>query len=185
MTRPGTMVLVAVAAIGVGCTTSSRSANPAPVATAPPAPADTAKTSGSQATTLCPMDVPGAHVAAADTADGEALTFTTGTSQPEARDQLRRSVRAMADAINGGQATGATASGGAGGASTGSTGSADASSEPMPAQTLPASHASVDDTGEGIRLTVTPNDPADLARLQGVMRTRVDQMLKSGTCASP
>jgi len=182
MTRAGMMVVAAVAVIGAGCATSSRSAYQTP----PPATSADTKTSGAQATTLCPMDVPGAHIATADTPDGEALTFTTSASQPEVRDQLREAVRAMADKLNGESGSAAAdaerSAPAAGATSTGSTGSADASSTTMHSPTLPASHSSVEDVGEGIRLTVTPDDPADLDRLRSELRMRVDRMLQSGTC---
>lgn len=108
------------------------------------------------------MSVPGTQVYAADTSNGEALTFTT-TSGPEPRAELRVRVHAMANFHNqrhagtgGGQAVGAAMS--------------------MP----PPSRAWVEEVEDGARISMTPNDPADLQKLQSAVRMHAAHMQRHG-----
>jgi hypothetical protein len=114
---------------------------------------------------LCPMAIPGTHVSAADTATGEALSFTTSPDQAAA---LREKVHAMADMHNRHHASGdATPHGGTGGGMAGME---------MP----PPSRAAVEDLPDGARITVTPNAPADLQKLQTTIRSHAEQLEQHG-----
>ncbi len=129
------------------------------------------------------MSVPGTQVAAADTPDGEAVSFTT---TPDRVEELRARVHAMADVHNrrhagameehGGMHGGMMGGGMTGGM--GSSGEAADQTSTMP----PPSRAAVEDVQSGARLVVTPNDPADLERLRSVVRMRAQHMQESGTC---
>lgn len=166
---------LALAFAALGCS-SSRSAErtgpaPQPVATAAPAPARAGMMD------VCPMAVPGTTVSAADTPQGEALTFVTSPGQV---DDLRRRVRAMADMHNEHHA-GAHAGmqGGMGqGGTMGGTGEGGMDGMKMP----PPSRASAEDTEGGARLTVVPEDPAQVDQLRSTVRTHAERMQQDG-CA--
>jgi len=106
---------------------------------------------------MCPMSVPGTQVYAADTANGEALTFTAAPAQVA---ELRIRVHAMANMHNqhhgdlGGQGTGAT--------------------KPPP------SSAWVEDVENGARIAMTPTDPADLLKLQSAVRMHAAHLQQHG-----
>ena len=109
---------------------------------------------------MCPMSVPGTQVYAADTANGEALTFTTA---PDQTAELRIRVHAMANMHN-------QRHGGAGG------GPAMMEGMPMP----PPSRAWVEDVQNGARISLTPNDPADLEKLRSAARMHATHMQQHG-----
>jgi len=142
--KPGPDVLVLLSALVIlsACVSSSQAAKP-------PEP------SGMMA--MCPMTVPGTQVYAADTANGEALTFTTAPAQVA---ELRIRVHAMANMHNqhhgdlGGQGTGAT--------------------KPPP------SSAWVEDVENGARIAMTPTDPADLLKLQSAVRMHAAHLQQHG-----
>jgi hypothetical protein len=126
---------------------------------------------------MCPMSVPGTKVSASDTASGEALTFTTTPDQAAA---LREKVHAMADMHNRHHSSGEAGHGGMmgggmmGGSMEGMNGGM--GGMPMP----PPSRAAVEDLPDGARIVVTPNDPADLTRLQSTIRSHAEQMQQHG-----
>ncbi|BDG05185.1 hypothetical protein AMOR_41810 [Anaeromyxobacter oryzae] len=116
------------------------------------------------------MDVPGTKVSAADTASGEALTFTTTTDQAAA---LRARVHAMADMHNLHHASGEA-------------GHAPMAGGGRPGMTMPPpSRAAVEDLPDGARIEVTPNDPADVQRLQAAVREHAAQMQEHGCGMMP
>lgn len=128
---------------------------------------------------VCPMAVPGVQLSAADTQDGEAVTFTTSADRMA---DLRARVHAMADMHNrhhqageGGMHHGNHGDA-MGGGSTGSGGDSHAMMMPPP------SRAAVEDVAGGARLVVTPNDPADLEPLRAAVRTHAEHMRQTGTC---
>jgi hypothetical protein len=149
-----------------GSANATRAQASAPVSAAAPAPGGMAG--------MCPMAVPGTKVAAVDTTSGEALTFTTTPDQAAA---LREKVHAMAQMHNRHHATGdaghASMPGMGGGPGPGMR-----SEGGM--QMPPPSQAAVEDLPEGARLLVTPNDPADLERLQATVRMHAEHMQQHG-----
>src|SRR5512140_625918 len=169
MTR-ALLVPVVLAFTSTACMHAGRAA---PAATSQPAvapgPSSGAPMVGGMAG-MCPMSVPGTKVSAADTATGEALTFTTTPDQAAA---LREKVHAMADMHNRHHASGAAEHGSmmGGGMAGGSMGGME-----MP----PPSRATVEDLPEGARIVVTPNDPADLQRLQSTVRSHAEHMQQDG-----
>jgi hypothetical protein len=188
-----TRMLVVVSALsvaGAGCMHAGHAASAAQPATASPAPAGMSGMPGMAE--MCPMNVPGTQVSAADVADGEALTFTTAAENAAA---LREKVHAMAEMHNrhhaegegshGGMQHGGMGQGGTGGMGTmggmggmGGMGHGDMGGMQMP----PPSRASVEDLPNGARITVTPNDAADLQRLQSTIRAHAEHMQQHG-CA--
>jgi hypothetical protein len=130
-----------------------------PAATAPP-------DQGMMA--MCPMTVPGTQVYAADTANGEALTFTTAPAQAA---ELRIRVHAMGNMHN--QRHGGMGGGQAMGGMMGSM--------IMP----PPSRAWVEDVENGARISMTPNDPADLQKLQSAVRMHATHMQQHGCRMGP
>jgi hypothetical protein len=128
----------------------------------------------------CPMEVPGTQVSAADTQDGEAVTFITS---PDHEADLRSRVHAMADMHNehhqgGGMDHGGMHGSGSMGRDTSTGSGAMGHMETMP----PPSRASVQDVPGGARLVVTPSDPGDLERLQSVVRTHAQHMSETHAC---
>ena len=143
-----------------GCAHSS-SAKPA----APPAAsAQTPKPYGNKMMAMCPMDIPGARVSATDTADGETLTFTANDQAAE----LRSRVHAMAEMHNRHHAAGEHGTMMGGGKAGG----------PM----MPPSHVTVADLDDGASITVTPDAPADLQKVQTMVRMHAERMQQNG-CA--
>jgi hypothetical protein len=177
-----------LALAGTACTHAGRTA---PDSAAQPATATPSATAQSGMAGMCPMDVPGTRVSAAETATGEALTFTTTPDQAPA---LRERVHAMAamhnrhhtgDAghggmggMHGGTMGGDAAHGGHSGTAEGGMKGAGMEGMQMP----PPSRAAVEDLPDGARILVTPNDPADLERLQKTVRTHAEHMQQHG-CA--
>ncbi len=131
---------------------------------------------------VCPMSVPGTKLSAADTSTGEAITFTTTPDQAAA---LREKVHAMADLHNRHHASGGADQGGMKGMHGGgmmgghaSHGGQDGMMGDM--QMPPPSRAAVEDLPDGARIIVTPNDPADLERLQTTVRMHAEHMQQHG-----
>jgi hypothetical protein len=172
-----TRMLVVVSALslaGMGCMHAGHAAGaarPAPVSRSPSGMAGMAQ--------MCPMNVPGTQVSAAEVATGEALTFTTS---PENAAALREKVHAMAEMHNRHHAGAEQGSGGMqhGAMGHGGMGGMGASGEMGGMQMPPPSRASVDDLPDGARITVTPNDPADLQRLQSTVRAHAEHMQQHG-----
>jgi hypothetical protein len=161
--RTGFAFLLPLSAIGI-LTACFHTGQPAGSATEPP------DSSGMMA--MCPMTVPGTQVYAADTANGEALTFTT--SSPDQVAELRIRVHAMANMHN--QRHGGMGGGeGMGGAGMGG------GKMMMP----PPSHAWVEDVENGARISMTPNDAADLQKLQGAVRMHAEHMQRHGCAMGP
>jgi len=118
---------------------------------------------------MCPMTVPGTQVFAADTANGEALTFTT---TPDQVTELRIRVHAMGNMHNqrhGGVGGGEGMMGGMKGGK----------------MTPPPSRAWVDDVENGARISMTPNDSADLQKLQSAVRMHAEHMQRHGCGMRP
>ena len=165
------LVPVVLLLTGTACMHAERAAPPGAggraTATAPSTGAPTER--GMAA--LCPMSVPGTKVSPAETAAGEALTFTTSPDQAAA---LREKVHAMADMHNRHHASGGEP--GHGGMGSTTAGGVETDSMQMP----PPSHAAVEDLPDGARLLVTPNDPSDLPRLQATVRMHAEHMAQHG-----
>lgn len=124
----------------------------------------------------CPMDVPGTQLAFAELPDGAAVTFTT---TPDQADLLRGRVRAMADMHNTHHAD-AAATGNGGATMGGHMGMHHHMGDMSGMQMPPPSRATVEDVPNGARLVVTPNDPADLAKLRSTVRAHAEEMQQHG-----
>jgi hypothetical protein len=184
MTRTPLFAL-ALALAGAACTHRG--------ATTPSTPqASTAATPSQDMDAMCPMNVPGTKVSAEDTATGAAFTFTTTPDQVQA---LRDRVSAMAEMHNRhhaamgehGSMQGSAGAGGMHGDAQGSAGmhgsmhggagtEGGAEGMGMPV----AARASAEDVDGGARLVLTPNDPADLPKLQSMVRAHAEHMEQSG-----
>lgn len=174
---------VALALAGAGC--SHGSASQPRATTAQPAPARAQGQTetpgemgmGGKMAGICPMTVPGTQVSAADTATGEALTFST--SSPDQVADLRRRVRAMADMHNqhamGGMHEGMHGGMMGEGMGSGQDGGMGRMAKP------PLASARVEDTDNGARLEITPDDPTQLPQLQSAVRAHAD-MMQQGSC---
>jgi len=152
-----------------GCA-HSQSAAPA----AKPAAAEQAPVPGGDMMSMCPMNVPGTQVSAADSETGETLTFTTTTTDQVA--ELRSRVHAMAEMHNRHHAAGGMMEGGMAGGTGGMMGSGEATGPAM----MPPSHATVVDLEGGASIMLTPNDPADLQKLQSEARVHAQRMQQGG-----
>jgi hypothetical protein len=118
---------------------------------------------------MCPMNVEGTHVAATDVASGEQIAFTTTGQVSELRSRVH-GMAAMHDQHHGDAGAHAgMMGGGMGGAG-----------HAMGGTIMPPSHATVLDTEAGATLILTPNDPADLARLQQAVHVHVEHLEKDG-----
>jgi hypothetical protein len=219
MTRAGAVVVVAVAALGMACmghgSQGARAGTQSQTQTqAQPQPQNpTPQAGGEHGMAMmqeCPMAVPGAQVAATDTETGEAITFTT--SSPDAVQELRDRVHAMADMHNRhmeahagmqGDAQDGSMHGDTGGemggtGREGSAGSGDGSPSPDAQgqagsgmgsgmhsgmhHRMPASRATVEEVDGGARVTVAAQNPADADQLRTAIRKHVDQMQQTGSC---
>ncbi len=173
MTR-ALLVPVVLAFAGTACMHAGRAA---PASNSQPAmatrPSSDTPMGGGMAG-MCPMSVPGTRVSATETATGEALAFTTSPDQAVA---LREKVHAMADMHNRHHASGDAGHGAMGGMmGQGGTGAGGMEGMQMP----PPSRAAVEDLPDGARILVTPNDPADLQRLQSTVRKHAEHMQQHG-----
>lgn len=151
-----TRVLLAGTAVFAFLSGCAHSPPAEPVA-APPAAQAPGRSSEMMA--MCPMDVPGTRVSVADTADGETLTFTGADQAAE----LRSRVHAMAEMHNRHHADGVREG-------------------MMGGSMMPSSHATVADLDNGASITVTPDAPADLQKVQSAVRMHAERMEQSG-CA--
>ncbi len=125
---------------------------------------------------ICPMDVPDTKVAASDTGDGEALTFTTTSGQV---DELRRRVHAMADMHNQHMAREGAARSDAAQQGTGAGDSQDMKGH-HGGHMMPGSHASVEDVDNGARVNVVPDDPAQADRVRAMVSRYAEHMQTQG-----
>jgi hypothetical protein len=100
----------------------------------------------------CPMKVPGAQVAASDTADGVALTFTTSSGDVA---ELRRRVETMAKMHSMAPGPG------------------------MHEQMIPFT-AKVEEVPNGARVLLSPKDPAKLEEFRGSVEKHVENMNNGG-----
>jgi hypothetical protein len=167
------MLPLALALAGTACMHAGH-AGMAATAQPPSAPPPSAAADqGSGMAGMCPMAVPGTHLSPMDTATGEALTFTTTPDQVPA---LREKVHAMADMHNRHHASGDAGQHGGMGGMMGGGMEGHMGGMHMP----PPSHAAVEDVPDGARIVVTPNDPADLQRLQSTIREHAQQMEQHG-----
>lgn len=122
----------------------------------------------------CPVEVPGTQVAASDTPDGAAITFTTSTGDVA---ELRRRVQAMAEMHNahlssmegGGMMHGGMMHGGM----EGETGEG--------AMAMPVARAAATDVPEGATLTFTAADAAQIELLRARVREHAE-MMRAGRC---
>ncbi len=134
---------------------------------------------------ICPMDVPGTTAAASDTADGEAITFTTTSGQV---DELRRRVHALADMHNQhmSAAPAVTAPGGAPGTTPGAAeGTGSGAGESAMAHhpdhgMMSHSRAMVEDVDNGARVSISASDPAHVDQLRSAVRAHAMQMSRAG-----
>lgn len=175
---------VALAMAGAACTHSGRASTaaasqPATGTRATAAAPDTTAPGRPMAgmAGMCPMSVPGTQVAVAETAAGEALTFTTTPDQAAA---LREKVHAMADMHNRHHSSSGEAGRGGTGGMGGMMGGGMAGGGMGGMQMPPPSRAAVEDLPDGARLVVTPNDPANLPRLQSTVRQHAEHMQQHG-----
>jgi hypothetical protein len=196
MSRTLAVLSVVVVAVGSACMGARGSRAAAPPQQAQRQTQDQTHAPGhgtGMMAAMCPMTVPGTQVAASDTPDGEAITFTTAS--PEQVTELRRRVHAMADmhdrheehagmhAMPGDASRmhdDAGPSGMGGMSGMGSAGSAERGAPPM--EMPPASRAIVEDVDGGARVLVTPEDPGELERLRSAIRSHADHMRDTGTC---
>src|SRR5512134_560868 len=106
--NPARRLLPLVALVALACShrgaSKEAATQPAPPRATAGAAAATGGTPGDMAA-MCPLDVPGTQVTAADTATGAALSFTTSATEGAA--ELRTRVRRMADMHNARHAEGA------------------------------------------------------------------------------
>lgn len=184
MTRALASLSVVVAVTGCMAGMAGHAAQPPPPTPAPQA-TETAAPGGMAAMDMqaCPMSVPGTQVAAAETPDGESITFTTS---PNWAADLRARVHGMADVHNrhhqGGGMEGTNGGmqheGMMGGGSMGPSGAGADQMAMMP----PPSRATVEDVEGGALIVVTPNDPADLDRLRSAVRMHAEHMQQTGAC---
>jgi hypothetical protein len=149
-------------------------AQPRPAATAAPP-----RTPPAGMRAMCPMDVPGTKLSAADTASGEALTFTTTPDQAATLRERVRSMVAMHDQHHAAGDSGHMEHGQ--GAMMGTGGEHGAHGAGMGGMAMPPpSRAVVEDVENGARLVVTPNDPADLQKLQSTVKSHAERMQQEG-----
>lgn len=195
MTRALASLSVALAVTGTGCMAGMMAGHAAhaPSAQATQTSEAAPGGTGGAMTHACPMAVPGTQVAAADTANGESITFTTSSDRAA---DLRARVRAMADMHNrhhagggmegmhGGMQHGATRGDGHGGMMMGggSMASSPRAGSDRMSMMPPPSRATVEDVAGGARIVVTPDVPADLDRLRSAIRMHADHMRESGKC---
>lgn len=140
----------------------------------------------------CPMMMPRVTASVADTDRGVAITFT---APPDGIEALRARVRQMA-AREGGMMGACPCrammmgDGGApmmhpmmgdGGMPMHGMMMGDAGMMPMPGMRMPPAEARAEDVESGVRLTLTPKDPADAGALRAHVRMHVEHM-KSGGC---
>jgi len=110
---------------------------------------------------MCPMGVADAQVSAVDEVDGTTLTFTTHHQVGE----LQRRVGEMAAMHNDRHHGGMVLEGAPQGRGHG-----------MDDGTMRATHVSVTNLANGASVRVTPNDPADLLKVQASIRAHADKM---------
>ena len=172
MTRRSLLTLaLALALAGAACTHRGATAS---------APQASTATAAQGMEAMCPMTVPDTKVSAEDTATGAALTFTTTPDHVQA---LREKVAAMAEMHNrhhagaGGHGD-MQGSAGAGGMHGGMHGSMHGGTGMEGG--MVAARASAEDVEGGARLVLTPNDPADLPKLQSMVRAHAEHMEQSG-----
>ena len=170
--KVSTLLMTTAASTALACMLGGAAHHAAPHATASAPQAEWSGTRG-----MCPMDVPGTKLSAADTPNGETLTFITTTADQVPA--LRERTRAMAEMHNQHHAAGAGGGmhQGQGGVMGGEHGMHDGEkSEMMP----PPSRAVVEDVENGARIVVTANDPADLRKLQSTVRMHAQHMQQQG-----
>ena len=179
-----TRIAVALVALTFVACAGSRAERAQPEAVRP-APAPTGDSPGaltgptgstrpsSPMSAVCPMDVPGTTVAAADTPEGESITFTTSSGQV---DELRRRVHALADMHN------QHMSAHAGAHPPGAPGTGSGEGDPHGAGHMmpPTSRATVDDVDNGARVSIAALDPAQAPQLRTMVRTHAEHMQQSG-----
>jgi hypothetical protein len=161
MKRP--IQLVALLAV-VGCASPRAASDQGTQHAAQSAPAGHGMPGGMAG--LCPAEVPDTRVAASDTPNGGAITFTTSAANV---DEVRRRAHAMADMHN--QHHGAAAADAPAGGQHGM----------MAGMMPPPSHAVAEDVDGGARISVTPDAPADLEKLRSTMRMHAEHM-QGGRC---
>jgi hypothetical protein len=163
------LIVPLLASTALACSHGSApQAAPAQPPHATAAPPRTASAEGS----MCPMDVPGTQLSAADTATGETLTFI---STPDQAPALRERVRAMAAMHEERHAMGDGGHMGEGHGGMMHEGTGMGGMERPP-----PSHAVVEDVENGARVVVTPNDPADLQKLQTTVKAHAQKMQQEG-----
>lgn len=109
---------------------------------------------GQVTSSMCPSEVPGVAIAAADTADGVAISFTAPADQVE---ELRARVRHMAAMHERHHVAG------------------------RGHMAMPDSDTRVEEIEGGSRITFTPANPDEVGQLRTHVRQRVEQM-RAGGC---
>ena len=102
---------------------------------------------------MCPAEVPGTQVAAADTADGAAMTFTTTGDVASLRQRVHHMAEMHDHMMGGGM---------------------------MQMKMVPSA-ARAEDVDGGARIVLTPNDPAQLSDLRARVRDHT-AMMAGGHC---
>jgi hypothetical protein len=177
-------ILVVMLLAAAGCA-SSRAAEKGPAGTgAASATGDREPNTAADAMTqgMCPMAVPGTSVAAQDTPQGEALTFTTSSGDVN---ELRQRVRAMADMHNrhpagrhgAGEMSGEMHGTGAGSGQSMTDGEMHAHQHKM---MPPPARATVEDVPGGARIDLVPQESANAEQLRQAVRTQAERMRRDG-----
>jgi hypothetical protein len=128
--------------------------------TVPPATAAEAPRHGGEMMAMCPMDIPGTQVSSVDEVNGSTVTFT---AQEQMHNQHHAGSATHEEKEHGGMMGGMMGSGGE-----------------MKGMMMPPSHATFFELDNGASLKVMPSDPADLQKLQDMVRKHVERMQHDG-----
>jgi len=123
---------------------------------------------------MCPMQLPGVHVTAADTADGAAMVFTTTMANVE---EVRQRVRHMAAMRNMHQGGMMHAQGGGPGGGCPMMGGADG------AMRMPNAQSRAEDVADGEQIVFVPTAPAEIDAVRAHVRAHA-ALMQSGQCCS-
>ncbi|HEY6034667.1 MAG TPA: hypothetical protein VIV58_10420 [Kofleriaceae bacterium] len=122
---------------------------------AAPPPASTTTPAHHEMAGMCPLEVAGTQVAAADTADGAAMTFTTTGDVANLRQRVHHMAEMHDHMMGGGMMT-------------------------MKMKMVPST-ARAEDIDGGARIVLTPKDPAQLSELRAHVHEHAT-MMASGHC---
>lgn len=167
------LAIVSILTMG-GCAKEGTGEPPATAAT-PAAATAAAPVAGREDRHLCPMDVPGTTVRAADTPNGVALEFATA-SGTESVKELKRRIHEMSERGMLGHMAGP----GGGHGSHGDAESATGATDQERAKGLP-SRMIVEDTDTGARVVLAESDPTKIESLRKRARSHAERM-QGGEC---